>query len=291
MFGVNEYSEEGRPWFYAGRVAVTSTVLLVGVFTLSMIVVTMLSAFRAESLISALSLDTSALWRGQIWRLVTWPLLNGPSIWFVLSMVMLFFFGREVERLLGRTGLLKFTGLLAAALTIVTVLLPRGQLAGCDQLGFGIFLAFAIIQPGALMMFGLAAKWVALILIGISALGSLANRDGTGLVHLAVLCLASAVILKSMGAAYGLPWLRIPEVKFNRRGRQSVSSSSSRASNASNASRTSRTSSGGGPREFVSNEPEVDRLLDKVAAKGLHSLTSAEQQVLSDASDRFKRRR
>jgi membrane associated rhomboid family serine protease len=290
MFGVNEYSEEGRPWFYAGRVAVTSTVLLVGVFTLSMIVVTMLSAFRAESLISALSLDTSALWRGQIWRLVTWPLLNGPSIWFVLSMVMLFFFGREVERLLGRTGLLKFTGLLAAALTMVTVLLPRGQLAGCDQLGFGIFLAFAIIQPGALMMFGLAAKWVALILIGISALGSLANRDGTGLVHLAVLCLASAVILKSMGAAYGLPWLRIPEVKFNRRGQKSFSSSS-RASNASNASRTSRTSSGGGPREFVSNEPEVDRLLDKVAAKGLHSLSDQERQVLADASERFKRRR
>jgi hypothetical protein len=206
-------------------------------------------------------------------------------------MVMLYFFGREEERLLGRTGLLKFTGLLAAALTIVTVLLPRGQLAGCDQLGFGIFLAFAIIQPGALMMFGLAAKWVALILIGISALGSLANRDGTGLVHLAVLCLASAVILKSMGAAYGLPWLRIPEVKFNRRGQKTFSSSSSRASNASNASRSSRTSSGGGPREFVSNEPEVDRLLDKVAAKGLHSLTSEERQVLSDASERFKRRR
>jgi hypothetical protein len=94
-----------------------------------------------------------------------------------------------------------------------------------------------------------------------------------------------------MGAAYGLPWLRIPEVKFNRRGQKTFSSSSSRASNASNASRSSRTSSGGGPREFVSNEPEVDRLLDKVAAKGLHSLTSEERQVLSDASERFKRRR
>lgn len=32
-------------------------------------------------------------------------------------------------------------------------------------------------------------------------------------------------------------------------------------------------------------------LLDKVAAKGLHSLTDQERQVLSDASDRFKRRR
>lgn len=281
MFGVNEYSEEGRPWFYAGRVAVNSTVLLVGLFTLSMLLVAVLSAFRAAGLLSGLALSTPAFWHGQVWRALTWPFLNAPSIWFALSMVMMYFFGREVERLLGRVGLLKFTGLLAAALAGVTLLLPGGQLAGSDLLGFGIFLAFAIIQPGAVMLFGLQAKWVALILIAISALSSLAARDGVGLAQLAALCVASAVILKTMGSAHSLPWLRIPAVKFNRR-----RPSASRASSSRSASPT-----GPGPREFVSPEPEIDRLLDKVAAEGLHSLSDQERRVLADASERYQRRR
>jgi len=282
MFGVNEYSNESRPWFYAGRVPVNSTVLLVGVFTASMIAVSLLIALRAEGVLSGMALTTPAFWRGQVWRLLSWPLLNGPSIWFALSMVMLYFFGREVERLLGRVGLLKFTGLLAAALAAVTLLLPAGVLAGCSLLGFGIFLAFAIIQPGAVMFFGLTAKWVALILIAISALGSLAGRDGVGLIHLITLCLASAVILKLMGAAYGLPWLRIPVVTINRRGSRSRPTP---------ASRSTKPRPGGGPREFVSAEPEVDHLLDKVAAHGLHSLTDQERRILADASERYKRRK
>lgn len=281
MFGFSEYSEEGRPWFQVGRVAVTSTVLLVGVFTLSMVAVTLLSAFKAVGLLTGLPLVTGAVWHGQIWRILTWPLLNTPSIWFALSMLMLFFFGREVERLLGRVGMLKFTGLLAAALVIVTLLLPGGSLAGSGLLGFGIFLAFAIMQPGTVMLFGLQAKWVALILIAISALGSLAGRDGVGLAQLATLCLASAVILKTMGAAYGLPWLNIPAITFKRR-----SSSASRTP-ATGATRPT----GAGPREFVSPEPEIDRLLDKVAAQGLHSLTEAERRLLADASDRYQRRK
>jgi len=283
MFGVNEYSEEGRPWFYAGRVAVNTTVLMVGLFTLSMVAVSLLIAFRAEGLLSGLALSAPAFWSGHVWRLVTWPWLNVPSIWFALSMVMMFFFGREVERMLGRTGLLKFTGLLAAALVLVTLLLPGGTLAGCKELGFGIFIAFAIMQPGAVMMFGLSAKWIALILIGISALSSMAARDGVGLAHLATLCAASAVILKTMGAAYALPWLRIPVITFKRRGARSLRPAS--------PSRSTAPRSGGGPREFVSPEPEVDRLLDKVAAHGLHSLTDQERRILADASERYQRRR
>jgi membrane associated rhomboid family serine protease len=218
MFGFSEYSEEGRPWFHAGKVPVTSTVLLVGVFTLSMVLVAVFKGAGANGFLSALPLFSPAVWHGQVWRLVTWPLVNIPSIWFVVSMLMIFWCGREVERVLGRMGLLKFTGWVAAALAAVTLVLPGGVLTGSDMLGFGIFLAFAIMHPGApTILFGLQMKWVALILIGIQALQCLAFQNWNGLVQLATLCVASAVALKSMGAAYALPWLRIPTVTFKRR--------------------------------------------------------------------------
>jgi membrane associated rhomboid family serine protease len=283
MFGFSEFSEQGRPWFHVGRVAVTSTVLLVGVFSLSMVLVALLGAAQAVGFLSQLPLFSRLVWHGEVWRLVTWPLVNGPTIWFALSMLMLFFFGREVERVLGRSGLLKFAGWVAGALTVVTLLLPGAVLAGSDLIGFGIFLAFAIMHPGAPMFFGLQTKWVAIILIAIHALQHLAARNWPGLIQLATLCVASAVVLQSMGAAYGLPWLRLPTIRFKRSGGGGRTGSAGLSRGEGGTGR--------GPSGFVSPEREIDRLLDKVAAEGLHSLTDAERRILADASDRYQRRK
>jgi len=284
MFGFSEFSEQGRPWFHVGRVAVTSTVLLVGVFSLSMVLVALLGAAQAVGFLSQLPLFSRSVWHGEVWRLVTWPLVNGPTLWFALSMLMLYFFGREVERVLGRSGLLKFAGWVAGALTVVTLLLPGAVLAGSDLIGFGIFLAFAIMHPGAPMFFGLQTKWVAIILIAIHALQHLAQRNWPGLIQLATLCAASAVVLQSMGAAYGLPWLRLPAIRFKRPGGGGGRAGSAGQSRGDGGS-------GGSPRALVSPEREIDRLLDKVAAQGLHSLTDAERRILADASDRYQRRK
>lgn len=280
MFGYSEFSEEGRPWFHAGKLPVTTTVLLVGVFSLSMILCSVAGAFAKSP---DLVLQTSSVFSGSVWQLFTWPLFNLPSIGFVLSMIMLYFFGREVERILGRVGLLKFTGWLALALMAVTLLIPNGWLAGADLLGFGIFLAFAIMFPAATMIFGLTAKWVALILLGLYTCIHLATQNWTGLAQLAVTCVATATILKSMGAAYGLSHLQWPAIRLARP--------------KSTTGRLTRLSpddpprlKGAGPREFVSPEPEIDRLLDKVSAHGIDSLSKEEQRTLREASSRYRRR-
>lgn len=278
MFGYSEYSEQGRPWFHAGKLPVTTTVLLVAVFSISMILVSVAGGIgRAPSW----ALVTPKVWDGAFWLVATWPLFNGPSIFFVLSMVMLFFFGREVERILGRTGMLKFIGWLALALIAVTLAIPRGMLAGADLLGFGVFLAFAIMFPGARMIFGLTAKWVALILLGINTCGHLYDQNWTGLAQLAVTCVATAIILKAMGAAYGLSHLQLPTLRLAR-----PTTGSTRSQRHDSAPRLK----GAGPREFVSPEPEIDRLLDKVGSHGFDSLSPEEQRILKDASSRYRRR-
>ena len=39
--------------------------------------------------------------RGQLWRIVTWPLANDPDLWTVITLAIFWYFGREIE---GRSG-------------------------------------------------------------------------------------------------------------------------------------------------------------------------------------------
>ena len=50
-----------------------------------------------------LVLIPDAVRSGEVWRLLTWPLANQPGIWEVLTIAIFWYFGREIEGLLGRT--------------------------------------------------------------------------------------------------------------------------------------------------------------------------------------------
>jgi membrane associated rhomboid family serine protease len=58
-----------------------------------------LQFFASTAAIPALLRLTSDVWqRGQVWRLVTYPLAGqgGPGIWFLLELLILYFFARDV---------------------------------------------------------------------------------------------------------------------------------------------------------------------------------------------------
>ena len=84
-------------------------------------------------------------------------------------MYMLFAFGREVERFIGRRA---FLVLYALLLLIPSVFLlfwgawQRVGLAGSSAIHFGIFIAFATIYPNVELFLRIMAKWVALIFVG-----------------------------------------------------------------------------------------------------------------------------
>uniref|UniRef100_UPI0012FC0272 rhomboid family intramembrane serine protease n=1 Tax=Sedimentibacter sp. B4 TaxID=304766 RepID=UPI0012FC0272 len=63
---------------------------------------------------------------GQAWRIATWPLAN--TIWVVLSAIILWYFGTELERLIGRLRMLWLIIGTWAGLTIASTLvalMPR----------------------------------------------------------------------------------------------------------------------------------------------------------------------
>ncbi len=87
-----------EPWFRIGRLDVTTTTLLAAVVVLSWPV----WALVGPAYTSALMYAPELLAGGQLWRLVTWPVSAGPSLWGILDVVMLWYFGNMIEQLIGR---------------------------------------------------------------------------------------------------------------------------------------------------------------------------------------------
>ena len=103
MFGVT-ISDDYRPVAWMGRYPVDVTTMLVGLHVAAAILTAILVMIGAHSFLAYLQFDSAAVWAGQVWRLFTYAFVHSPSalLWFAIEMYMLFVFGREVERFIGR---------------------------------------------------------------------------------------------------------------------------------------------------------------------------------------------
>src|SRR5437762_12890174 len=146
MFGVTT-SDDYRPVTWMGRYPVDVTTILVGLHVTCAILAAILIAFGAGSMLAYLQFDTAAVWSGgQVWRLFTYAFVHAPSalLWFAVEMYMLFVFGREVERFIGRRAyIVLYLILLIAPAAVLTVwgIWQRSVLSlasGSSALHFGI---------------------------------------------------------------------------------------------------------------------------------------------------------
>src|SRR6266700_5363007 len=104
MFGVTT-SDDYRPVAWMGRYPVDVTTMLVGLHVAAAVFAAILVAVGAGSVLTWLQFDSAAVWySGQVWRLFTYAFVHAPSalLWFAIEMYLLFVFGREVERFIGR---------------------------------------------------------------------------------------------------------------------------------------------------------------------------------------------
>ena len=87
-----------------------ATHVMVGFFAVTMIVATILGARLIVPVVDSLGFFTGKIYEGQLWRFLTYGLVNPPSISFVIEMLMILWFGRELERFFGRKVFLIFFG-------------------------------------------------------------------------------------------------------------------------------------------------------------------------------------
>src|SRR6266571_6272441 len=139
MFGVTT-SDDYRPVAWMGRYPVDVTTMLVGVHVAAAVFTAILVAVGASSVLTWLQFDSAAIWYGgQVWRLFTYAFVHAPSalLWFAIEMYLLFVFGREVERFIGRHAYIVLYAVLLIAPTIVLTtwgLRQRSVLAGSPAL-------------------------------------------------------------------------------------------------------------------------------------------------------------
>ena len=274
MFGVTT-SDDYRPVTYVGRYPIDVTTLLVAVHAITMIVGTLLIATRQGWLLNLMMFDSAlVLSAGHVWQLVTYAFVHQPSIWFVIHLFMLFFFGREVERFLGRRAyIFLYAGLLLLPSFLLTIwgLGSRITYADSDALHFGVFVAFAAIYPSVELIFRIQAKWMALVFGVIGALQYLAANAWPQLAAF-LLCVGFALyFIRMRGAGPELGWWSSVREKLQPKPKFQVVPKPT-------------------ARRVV--EPEdvhvsIDPLLEKISKHGINSLTASERRALDRARNQL----
>ena len=211
MFGVVT-SDDYQPVAWMGRYPIHVTTLLVIVHVVCMILGCFLLALGAGSFLSLLTFDSAHVLSGWLWQLATYALVHPPSalLWFAIEMYMLFAFGREVERFIGRRAFIALYLLLLFAPTMLLStwgLWQRTGLAGSATIHFGIFIAFAAIYPNVELFLGLLAKWVALIFTAAYSLQLLAYHVWPELAVLWVSVALAYAFVQLRGTGPELGWL------------------------------------------------------------------------------------
>src|SRR6266568_2363567 len=278
MFGVTT-SDDYRPVAWMGRYPVDVTTMLVGLHVSLAILTCILVAFSSGSVLSYLIFDSAAVWSGgQVWRLITYAFIHSPSgsglLWFAIEMYMLFVFGREVERFIGRRayiGLYLILLVTPAALLTVWGFWQRSTVAGSPALHFGIFVAFATIYPRTELFLRIMTKWVVLILAAVYTFQLLAYHAWSDLMAVWTSIGAAFLFIELRGAGPELAWWNALKARIGPKPKLTVVQKT----------RPRR------PAERDDVYASIDPILDKISKFGIGSLTSSERRQLNRERERL----
>ena len=270
-------SEDHQPVTWLHGHAIYAAHLVVLVFVASMVGTTIVMALDADQAWFWLPFSSDAVLRGEVWRIFTYGLWNLPGIWFAIDMVMIVWFGRELEKFFGRRSFLLLFGclyLLSPALfTLIGVWKPM-TLSG-ETGAFALFIAFATLYPHATLFFGVLAKWLAAILVGIYTLMALSRRDTVGLISL----------FTTVGFAFA--YVRYHQGRLALPGPGLLRSTPVHRPSRNGESRIRQRLAPGDDSAMA----DMDALLDKIATSGIESLTPREKARLDAARERIVKRR
>jgi membrane associated rhomboid family serine protease len=221
-----------------------------------------------------------------VWQPVTYMFVHGGFFHLFFNLFMLWMCGMPIEEQWGTKEFLKFyfvCGLCVALVKVAVWPYSTTPLIGASGAIYGLLVAFAMLYPDAIFYFyffiPVKAAHMA-ILCGLIELYSMRGQGGGGIDHFAHLT----------GLAVGYVYVRWWFI-FK------VHMKAALSGLAAPPAQTPKRVSGrpGRPRGAPQPKPDaaasmedVDRILDKILAKGLDSLTAEEREVMRRYSDRMK---
>ncbi|HET9547330.1 MAG TPA: DUF6576 domain-containing protein [Desertimonas sp.] len=289
------------PWFRIGSLDVTTTVFVILTCVVSMIVWALEGP--DHDILGKLTLVPDLVLDGQVWRIATWPVPNPPDIWLVIMLAVFWYFGTEVERLLGRVRFAVFIGLVTVIPAIVALPLIDRPQYGIRPVELCVFLLFVAEYPFVRFFFGIPGWVIGAVILGIEVLQLLGDRNEPGIVFLVVALAVSAIAARTMGLLGNYPWIPALPIGGRRQGRSQRARSKPPKSRRSGgdvvagpwtgANRSGPTGSLPQPppptAQAASDQAELDAILDKISELGMDGLSGAEKTRLNELSKRMRR--
>lgn len=257
-----------------GRIPLYLTTILVILYVTFMVGIALLRTGNFSGISYFLIYDSDLVRQHfQLWRFITYPLVNDPSLWFAVEMYLLYSFGREVERFIGRTAFgilyLSFVLLGPCLLSAAGIWTPAA-LAGSGTANFAVFIAFCTIYPNVEIFFTFKAKWIAAIILGINSLIDLEHHMVTELLVFWATSLLAFLFIKYLRGHIRFSPGEYFRLRRSRRNLRSLPNP-----------RPTLKAKPSVPRDDVLES--IDPLLDKIARHGINSLTQKEREKLEQA--------
>lgn len=268
----NRNFEHCEPLTWVGRVPVYLATAIAAAHGVTMVLSALAMAAGAQWFFDVFVFSTTDALRGlKLWQFVTYAFVSVDPrqfLWTAIQLFLLAIFGRDVEQYVGRRSFFwMYVTLLLAAPVYYCLLSLTGRsfvYSGSDALHFAIFVAFAALYPRAEIFFGLQARWLAAILLGVNSLQLIAIQQPARLGALLLECaVAVAWMVKEGVGGFSLP---SPAGFLQKR----------------HSARRLKVVP-----KVSDEEPEVhesiDPILEKIARQGIGSLTRGEREKLEKA--------
>ena len=294
-FGYGSRFENWQPpLFQLGKLRVTVTVLVLMLQVLGMLVGSFL-----PKLFPILGLFIPMEFRGgALWQVMSYAFFQPPSFNFVLGSFFFYLLGSRLENSLSRGSYVRFLlALLLVAPVVVLIadfLTVRGMLIGSDIAHFGVFVAAVSMFPNVpSFILGIRIKWFAVVFGVIHLLQLIMGSNWGGCLALGISVWLAVWWMRKAG--FVEKWGVVEDSIGSRLERQARLSSVRKSKGVLGKSESAKARKKKRvyekkikPRTTVplKRTLEVDLILDKISAEGMHSLTDEEREILQKASKR-----
>jgi membrane associated rhomboid family serine protease len=226
---------------------------------------------------------------GAVWQLVTYVFQHGNPVHLLWNMLILWMFGSDLELHWGPKRFLLFYLVCGIGAGVATVLLTPSTstvTVGASGANFGLLAAFGLLFPDRpvafMLIFPMKAKYF-VVLLGLLQLLFFSQDAGGGIAygtHIGGLVTGVIYVLIALRppGIQGRKWFRIA-----RRRRPDLTIVSTKQKE-----QATRQDSSGGTDDV--EQEEIDRILDKISALGIDSLSEREKRILERASKTMNHR-
>lgn len=227
------------------------------------------------------------------WTLLTYMFVHVEFFHLFFNLLMIFFFGPPLEERWGSSEFIKYYLICGAGAVAVSLVFGEGPVIGASGAGLGLLLGFALNWPDAPIyvwfVLPVKAKYLALFLGAFSLLAGLQGAGGVAhFAHVGGLVVGYLYLKKGWRLS-----LRLKDLGRRwRRSRLTAVTGGNGEAEGARGGAAGGGGAGGRRRRGGERDPEVwdevDRVLDKIAASGLGSLTPEERHFLDEISKRYR---